>query len=290
MQAKLIVDSGSTKTDWCLMTADRQTQKHCSTQGINPYQQTGRAIQKIISDELMPQLGPVKDVAEIFFYGAGCREEMRPMMSDILKSVFFAASTIEVNSDLLAAARALCGDAPGVICILGTGANSCLYDGKHITANVPPLGYILGDEGGGAVLGRNLVNALFKGRLPKPVLDTFIEETRLTMTDIINKVYKEPMANRFLASLSMFVSRHIGDCDALRDLVIDNFRLFFRNNIGAYSYDTAPASKIQTVNAIGSMAYHYEKEFRAAATLEGYKVGLIERSPMEGLIRFHGRA
>lgn len=289
MQTTLIADSGSTKTDWCLTASNGKAFKQYSTQGINPYQQTEEAVSRIISQELVPQLGNVSGIAEIFFYGAGCRDEMRPAMSGILKGAFPAAHAIEVNSDLLAAARSLCGEQEGIACILGTGSNSCLYDGKQITANIPPLGYILGDEGSGAALGRNFVNALFKDRLPKTIAVSFSEEMRLPMSEIIRRVYKEPMANRFLASLSLFIGRHINDCDALRNLVIDNFRLFFRNNIKPYSRCPHTAGKALKVNAIGSMAYYYRDEFKAAAALEGFQTGRIERSPMVGLANFHTR-
>lgn len=283
---KLLADSGSTKTDWAL-THDGEVVCRCNTQGINPFQQDEDTIRGIISTELLPQLPAEKPITEVFFYGAGCRDEVCGMMASLIHSAIPSAATVEVNSDLLAAARALCGHKSGVACILGTGANSCLYDGTRITANVPPLGYILGDEGSGAVLGRNLVNALYKGRLPEPLLRTFTAETGLTLADVINKVYRQPMANRLLASFSLFVGRHIGEYEELRSLVIDNFRAFFRNNISVYGNSVSDADNRLTVNAIGSMAYYYHKEFSAAAALEGYTVGTVMRSPMSGLVAFH---
>jgi len=283
---KLIADSGSTKTDWALMRG-RGVASRCSTQGINPFQQDADAIKAVLSDELLPQLCADEPVTEVFFYGAGCRDEVCGMMAGIIREVFPLAVTVEVNSDLLAAARALCGREAGVACILGTGANSCLYDGEHIAANVPPLGYILGDEGSGAVLGRNLVNALYKGRLPEPLLEAFTAETALSLSDIINKVYRQPMANRFLASFSLFVGRHIDEYEELRDLVIDNFRAFFRNNVSRYRNNSFIQSSTLEISAVGSLACRYEKELRAAAAVEGFKVGAVARSPMDGLVSFH---
>lgn len=284
---KLIADSGSTKTDWSI-TQGGNIHTSFSTQGINPFQQDRNTIENIIGNELLPQIKETSRITKIFFYGAGCRAEMIPMMTEVLKKSFKTCNNIEVNSDLLAAARALCGHKEGIACILGTGANSCLYDGEIITANVPPLGYILGDEGSGAVLGRNFVNALFKGRMPKSLSETFMAETGLTIDDVIRKVYREPIGNRFLASFSLFISRHIDEYEELRNLVIDNFRMFFRNNISRYSYNCDTRRNTLKVNAIGSMANYYIEEFKAAAALEGFMVGKVERSPMKGLIAFHG--
>lgn len=282
----LIADSGSTKTDWCLTDNGREHSRFC-TQGINPFQQERGVIESIISNEVLPEIEESGTISEVQFYGAGCREEMRPMMTEVLKKTFPATEKVEINSDLLAAARALCGHEAGIACILGTGANSCLYDGECITANVPPLGYILGDEGSGAVLGRNFVNAMFKGRLPESLVDIFVSETGFTVADIIRKVYREPMGNRFLASFSLFINKHLADYDELRSLVVDNFREFFRNNVSRYTDCSERINNVLTVNAIGSMAHYYREELEDAAVLEGFKVGKTERSPMPGLVAFH---
>ncbi|MDO4161282.1 MAG: BadF/BadG/BcrA/BcrD ATPase family protein [Prevotellaceae bacterium] len=287
---KLIADSGSTKTDWCVINDD-QSIKRYSTQGINPFQQDEETIEKIIGIELICQLNSIEDITEVYFYGAGFRTEMQPLMKEILQKWFLNAKTIEVNTDLLGAAHALLGNQPGIACILGTGSNSCLYNGKDIVMNVPPLGYILGDEGSGAVLGRMFVNALFKGNLPSAILHDFTAETNLSVADIIRKVYREPLGNRFLASFSPFIHRHL-DNPCLRNIVIDNFRAFFRNNISHYvSSEHFDALKLQKsdieIHAIGSMAYHYTSEFIEAASLEGYRIGTIEKSPIDGLVRYH---
>ena len=193
-----------------------------------------------------------------------------------LKSI----SACDVYSDLLGAARAVCGRREGIACILGTGANSCLYDGERIVQNTPALGYILGDEGSGAVLGRRLLNALYKGRLPQHLREAFEQETSLTMSDVIERVYRQPLANRFLASLSPFVARHL-DEPALRNMVIDHFREFLRHNVAPYNAPQLP------VGFVGSMAFHYQAELREAAHQEGFIMGDVMKSPIDGLLRYH---
>ncbi len=274
---KLIADSGSTKTDWCVVDGGEvvfRTAGH----GINPFQQTDAEIENIVNNEFASGFGYAGKIAEIEFYGAGCRDEMVPRMELLLRKVFVNAVRVEVCSDILGAARALFDDREGIACILGTGANSCLYDGRRITANVPPLGYILGDEGSGAVLGRLFINALFKGGLPATMRDEFLKETGFTLADIINKVYREPLANRFLASMSVFIHNHLGNKD-LRNLAIDNFRSFFKRNVNLYGRMDLP------VGAVGSIAFYYKSELLEAAESEGYTVGKVIKSPMEGLVK-----
>lgn len=274
----LIADSGSTKTDWCVAEGGKVVMR-IATQGINPFHQDEKTIISIINDELMTQLGDTKTGA-IYFYGSGCRDEFVPLMQSAFSRFFPQASAIEVHGDLLGAARAVCGAGQGVACILGTGANSCLYDGKAIVCNTPPLGYILGDEGSGAVLGRLLVNSVFKRQLPDDICEAFVRETALTQADIIRRVYREPLANRFLASLAPFVHRHI-DSRPLQTLVVGNFRNFFRRNILQYGRPELP------VGCVGSIAFFFAEQLREAAEAEGLVIGNILRSPMDGLVEYH---
>lgn len=274
---KLIVDSGSTKTDWCVV-AGGVVVLRTAGQGINPLQQSVDVIEDIVKTEFVVQFDDACDITEIEFYGAGCRDGMVPRMEMLLRKLFVNAVKVEVCSDVLGAARALFGGREGIACILGTGANSCLYDGRRITANVPPLGYILGDEGSGAVLGRLFINALFKGGLPAAMRDEFLKETGLTLADIINKVYREPLANRFLASTSAFIHNHLYN-SRLRSLVVDNFRSFFKRNVNLYGRRDLP------VGAVGSIAFYYKSELLEAAEAEGYTVGKVIKSPMEGLVK-----
>ena len=274
----LIADSGSTKTDWVLTGEESLT---IQTQGISPVHQDEAVIRRILFDELLPQLAQRQHVVEtVCFYGSGCTPQHIPMVERLLRVAFPKATHIEVQSDLVGAARALCGRREGIACILGTGANSCLWDGGRIVQNTPALGYILGDEGSGAVLGRMFMNAIFKNPELSALRDLYLSENGLTMADIINKVYRQPMANRFLASTSLFISQHL-DVEELRLLVVDNFRRFFRCNIVPYGRYGLP------VHFVGSMAHHYAEQLREAAAAEGFRVGIIEKSPLSGLLHYH---
>ena len=274
----LIADSGSTKTDWAVVDNGRQVVA-MSTQGINPFHQDAENIATVIEEELLPKMCNIEPEG-IFFYGSGCREDKVEMMCGILGKAFPQCARIEAQGDLLAAARAVCGEREGIACIMGTGANSCLYDGNRVVENTPPLGYILGDEGSGAVLGKLFVNALFKGQLPSELKDEWLEETGLSLNIIINKVYREPLANRFLASTSRFIHQHLS-VEPLERMVVYNFREHFRRNVNQYG------RKDLTVGAIGSVAYYYREQLQKAATVEGYTLGKVMRSPMDGLVRYH---
>lgn len=294
----LIADSGSTKTDWTLIHSSHpmrwDTIATFHTQGITPIHQTPDEIRQILARELMAQLstfprqalinsrvleGSLLSQITVFFYGSGCTPTHVPVMKRILSEVF-SPQNIEVHSDLTAAARALCQYEAGIACILGTGANSCLYDGKDIVQNTPALGYILGDEGSGSVLGRLFMNAIFKNPQFAELRDDYLKTSKLTQADIINKVYREPMPNRFLASTSLYIKEHI-DQPLLCDLVVSNFRQFFRSNITPYQHPELP------VHFVGSMAFVYRDQLEQAAEQEGFHVGRTLQSPMEGLVTYH---
>ncbi|MBR1415789.1 MAG: ATPase [Prevotella sp.] len=270
----LLADSGSTKTDWALGSL------RMKTQGINPIHQDDDAILRILQDELCPQLtsGPrqLYGFDSIRFYGSGVRPEQEARMERLLKTAFPQAEHVEVKSDLLGAARALCGNAEGLACILGTGANSCLYDGEKIVANTPPMGYILGDEGSGAVLGARFLNALYKGRLYAGAQEDFEQHLGLSMADVITRVYRQPMANRWLASLSEFISTRL-EHPEVRAIVVQNFRDFISRNIRPYGRPDL------ALNAVGSIAYYYREQLAEAADAEGYRLGRVLRSPIDGL-------
>ena len=278
---KLIADSGSTKTDGCMISG-KDIVARVNTQGINPFHQDKNVIEKVIRTELLPSIGvPVEVVDAVYFYGAGCVDAVIPAMTETLQYIFQSAKIVEVHSDLVAAARSLFGQENGIACILGTGSNSCLYKNGKITANIPPLGYILGDEGSGAALGRLFFNGIFKGGLPEEIRDLYMKETGYTYSNIINKVYREPLANRFLASVSAFINAHKNEYPQLQELVINNFRAFFQNNIARYN------NVRLKVGAVGSIAYYYKKELCKAAELEGYEFSDIEKAPMGGLLSYH---
>lgn len=277
----LIADCGSTKIDWCV-TENKKVVKQVFTHGMNAVMLTRDEMAQRIKSELMPELGELAGkISEIYFYGAGCiSEEVCGNVAEALRENV-PAEKIEVYTDLLAAAHALCGNEPGIACILGTGSNSCYYDGKNIVDNVSPLGYILGDEGSGAVLGKILVGDVLKNQLPQDLCEAFLKENNLDRLEIIKRVYKEPGGNRFLASLTPFLLRNI-DRKEIHDLVLSSFKAFFVRNVCQY-----PGHTGQKVNFIGSIAFYYQDVLMQAATECGCTVGTIIKSPMEGLIAYH---
>ena len=294
----IIADSGSTKTDWTLLNPSSIHQNKVvatfHTQGITPIHQSAEVIRQIIGQELIQQLSsfprarlvdsgllekPLLSNLSVYFYGSGCTPAHVPMMKQLLAGVL-SAEYVEVHSDLMAAARALCGHEEGIACILGTGANSCLYDGTAIVQNTPALGYILGDEGSGSVLGRNFMNAIFKNPQFAAIRDEYLAQEKLTLADIIQRVYREPMGNRFLASTSLYISQHL-DNPLIEQLVLDNFTLFFRRNIAPYQRPDLP------VHFVGSMAHHYHKQLLQVAHAEGLTMGRVLKSPMDGLVSYH---
>ena len=280
---KLIVDNGSTKSDWCFIDEGgyRQT---VQTEGINPIIQTEQEIKSILcgcltNDSHLQDIN-LQSVSDIFFYGAGCNSDTRGKIIAILREFINTEANIEVESDLLGAARALCGHDRGIVCILGTGSNSCYYNGKKIMLHTPALGYILGDEGSGAVLGRKFINGILKGTLPHSMRDEYLEWNGMTTSDIIYNVYKGKSPNRFLASTSLFIAKHL-DNEILEQMVIDNFKDFIEKNILPYKMYDIP------LNAVGSMAFYYRNQLIKAARATGYHVGEIIKSPIHDLVNYH---
>lgn len=273
----LIADSGSTKTEWDLDGL------RIKTQGINPFHQDDDTIRAILYDELLPQLYSHCSVSEfsslkVSFYGSGVRPELEEKIVRLLSEAFPEAKQIDAHSDLLGAAIALCGHSEGIACILGTGANSCLFDGQRVVKNTPPMGYILGDEGSGAVLGIRFLNALYKDRLPHTILSDFEAYIGMSLAQVVDRVYRQPLANRWLASLSEFIHAHM-DEPLIEALVVENFRDFLRYNVDPYGRRDLP------VSALGSIAYYYQSQFLEALKSEGYTVGKILRGPLDGLVR-----
>ncbi len=271
---RLICDSGSTKTDW--IVADGATSVlRFSTCGLNPAVMGIDRVKELLLSVLLPHVEGL-DISDVEYYGAGCTQDIIPDMRRLLADLIPSAQSVLVASDILGAAKAVCGKECGIAAILGTGANSCLFDGEKIVSNTPALGFILGDEGSGAVLGRMFLNAHLKGLLPESVSVAFVNETGLTQQDIIAKVYRSATPNRFLASMSPFIRQHL-DVSQLRELVIENFRNFFTHNIRQYGHPELP------VNCIGSMAFYYTAELKEAAQREGFTIGRILRSPIDGI-------
>ena len=283
----LLADSGSTKVHWCLVTASGQ----CSdvfTDGINPLFQTCDAMRNSICNQLLPQISSLLwagTLTHVFFYGAGCTPEKKVFVKRALEGVFKKAE-VQVESDMLGAARGLLGHNAGVACILGTGSGSCFYDGEHIEWCVPSLGYILGDEGSAAVLGKRLVGDLLKNQLGDDLKELFFKEYETSMADIIEKVYRQPFPNRFLAKLSKFCADHIED-KRIHDLVYDHFVQFIRRNIVQYFQPSAVSIQKSAVGFVGSVAYYYRSILEEAMQAEGLPLGTILKDPIEGLKEYH---
>lgn len=280
MEQLLIADSGSTKTEWAVVGAKGSCHT-VRTSGLNPYYQTDDEMQYILDTELLPALEDEKRPAQVHFYGAGCTPAKADGMAQVLCRVLhLGADAVHVDSDMLGAARALCGHDEGIACILGTGSNSCQYDGLRIVANVSPLGFILGDEGSGAVLGRRLVADVLKGQLPDGLCRRFLERFALTPAEVVERVYRRPFPNRFLASLSPFLAENIGE-PCLRALVVESFCDFLRRNVAHYDCRRLPA------HFTGSVAYHYRDLLAEAAERTGMRLGTVTQSPLRGLVAYH---
>ena len=278
MNCILVADSGSTKTDWILISGENNALE-VHTAGLNPVRDSQSVIFSIFSEELLPQL-PSLIIQDIYFYGAGCILPFSKVIQEALAKFFPKTPHISVESDLLGAARALCGHNEGIACILGTGSNSCYYDGQTIRQNTPPLGYILGDEGSGSVLGKTFAGQLLKGLFPETLSQQFFQETGLTQLDILNKVYREPRPNAFLASFVPFIAAHRQE-EGIHRLIIENFRLFLTRNITPYHRSDLP------ICFVGSIADVFQDELTEALNLEGFKKGEILRKPIKKIVKFH---
>lgn len=272
---KLIADSGSTHCDWILTGEEIAYQ----TKGINPFYQTEDEIIEIIANYLL-NIDDLQDIAAVHFYGAGCSF---PEKKGILRSALskcLPETDIEVESDLLAAARGLCGKESGIACILGTGSNSCFYDGEKITANVPSLGFILGDEGSGAALGKSLISNILKKMLSENIINKFEEKYPISTAEIIENVYRRPFANRYLAGFCEFLLEN-QDEPEVDALILNEFQSFFDRNIAKYDFRNF------SVNFVGSVAFHFSRQLRQVAGYNEFRIEKIVQSPMEGLVEFH---
>jgi N-acetylglucosamine kinase-like BadF-type ATPase len=274
----LIADSGSTKVKWYL-TENKKKIYSIVTEGINPYFQSYDEIFLLINNFVHPKLKDYR-IDVIYFFGAGCSTSEN---TEIVKKALannFSETTIEIDSDLMGAAIGLCGNNAGIVAILGTGSNSCFYDGKKIVKQINPLGYILGDEGSGAVLGRLFLGACLKNQLNKGIKEQFLEEYQLTIPEILNKVYKQQTPNRFLAQFTYFIRKNIED-NSIYNIVFSNFTDFFRKNIMQLDYKT------HTVYFTGSIAFHFQDVLKTVAEKLEIKVGKIDKSPINGLIKYY---
>jgi len=275
----LIADGGSTKTDWRLIKEGREY-KQVQTPGFNPYLVGSDEIEEILWKELQPYIDNTA-VSEVYYYGAGCSTPVKNMIVEIAFEKIFTNARIYISHDLLAAAHALCGDSEGIAAILGTGSNSCYYDGKDIKDGIFSLGYFFGDEGSGAYLGRQLLTAYLHKDLPEEIEIRFKEEYPKSLESILDAVYTKPAPSRFLASFSRFINNNL-DHPYIYNLVAEAFRAFYKYQVCCYA-----RHKEVPVHFVGSVAYHYKDILTKVGLEFGIKTGKFIKAPIDGLVEYH---
>ncbi len=280
MKNKLIADAGSTKVEWALLKADGEVATSFTSDGLNVLLAHPDVVTKALKEVAQRLPSDVK-VEEVHYYGAGCAtDEICSKTKEAIAEIWNDAD-INVASDLLGAARALFGKRKGIACILGTGSNSCLYDGSVIVSQIPSLGYVLGDEGSGAALGKRLVSDAFKNQLPESIREKFLGAYGLTLPSILDNIYRNPSPNKFLASLVPFLHDNLWN-PYIYSLVLKELTKFVARNVAMY-----PGAHTLDLSFTGSIAFHFAKILREAAESLGYRVTSIAETPMEGLMEFH---
>jgi N-acetylglucosamine kinase-like BadF-type ATPase len=276
----LIADSGSTKTSWRLVDENKKI-SHFLTDGLNPFFKSQGEIVEEITTDLIPHFPKGTNVTQIYFYGAGCSSESKCAMIKEAFAQCFPGAIATVHHDILAAARATCARSEGIVCILGTGSNSCLYNGSTIVTIIGGLGYILGDEGSGTHLGKNLIEAYLNKELPEKLRKEFDDTYHLTKEEIDKRVYEKPQANRFLASFSRFIGEHKMD-PYLARMIENCLDSFFEKYVCRY-----PDYTKKQVHFVGSIADYYTDILRTVAKKRNITIGKILPYPIEELTLFH---
>ncbi|MBK9525746.1 MAG: hypothetical protein IPO39_13675 [Bacteroidetes bacterium] len=276
----LIADSGSTKTEWNLVMDSGKviTLKSC---GLNPYFLDAAQIADIISKELIPGIPESEKVEHIYFYGAGCGT---PEKCEILRAGLaqhFGHGKIHVFSDLLGAARSLCKNKSGWVGILGTGSNVGFYNGNTIALQVPSLGYILGDDGSGVDIGKRILQAFLNNEMDSGMQERFVQEYKLSKDEIMESIYRRPLANRFIASFAPFAAQNKSLMN-IEKMVLDAFRNYFEKGILKY-----PQYKTHSIHLTGSIAHYFSEEIRKIGKEMGIQIGEITQSPGKGLVEYH---
>ena len=275
----IVADSGSTCTDWVFIEGEN-IKSTFQTKGLNPYFTKSEEITNELKLKF-PRNISISDVDKIYFYGAGCStEKLKSIINNGLKQ-FFTDSEIIIEHDLLAAARALFQNESGIAVILGTGANTCYYNGKSIVKNVTSLGYILGDEGGGDYLGKLFISSYLNGELPNEISEKFYNEYNLRTEQILHAVYKEPYPNKFLASFSKFILKYSNN-EYVSEIINKSFSDLFIKHI--CKYDNYDKLKIR---ATGSVSYFFQDQFKKTALKFNANIDLIEKEPINRLVQFH---
>lgn len=275
----LIADGGSTKSAWCQINQDGH-KVNFNTEGYNPYFVDTQAIVASLEEQLPAELER-SAVKEVYYYGAGCSTpEKVETVAKAMRTVFGNAKVF-VGHDLLAAARALMGTKPGFAAILGTGTNSCIYDGKDVTLNIDSLGYFLGDEGSGSFIGKQLLRDYMRGYMPEELRAAFLKQYELENEDIFDNIYNKPLPNRFLASFSKFAYEH-NSFSYCRGVVKTAFQYFFKNLVCHY-----PNYQSYTFNCVGSVGYNFRDILTEVCNENGMQTGKIIRAPIDDLVEFH---
>jgi N-acetylglucosamine kinase-like BadF-type ATPase len=273
----LVSESGSTKTDWRLISKDGHVQ--FNTIGFNPYHISTEMVVEALLNSGMERVK--EKVKEVYFYGAGCSTSENKEAIRVPLKKYFSSAKVEVDHDLLAAARATCGTEKGMVGILGTGSNSCLFDGKEIVHNVRALGYVLGDYGGGAHIGKSFIKSYLEGEFNDTIVSSFKKKYNLTASQILDAVYKQPLPNRFLAQFSEFVAENMQEPE-LKEMVVKCFHDFFKTNVCKY-----PNYSELRLHLVGSIAKIYRKEIESVAQEYGVTIGKLVKQPIDQLVDFH---
>lgn len=278
MAVKLIADSGATKCEWCLLAADKK--KKIITQGISPYFLNAEQIVDLLQKELLPKLKGI-EVDEVYYYGTGLSNPNNVKTVKTAMKRLFPGSSLEATHDLMAAARALCGNQKGVACILGTGSNSCYYDGKKIVKNSPGLGYVLGDEGSGSYLGKKVIQYYLYNTFDEDLRARFDAKFVTTPIEILENVYKKPMANRYLASFAIFLAENRGHY-MVENIIEDGLNDFIINHLYKYRETwTLP------IHFAGSIAFGFRDVLKELCSSYELEMGTVLKNPMQGLIEYH---
>jgi len=275
----LIADSGSTKTDWRILHGKQPIQA-ISTIGFNPVlTNTAKIIKELKKAFREQQVNETMNA--VYYYGAGCWNTATCEIVSKALFAIFPKAKIEVTNDLLGAARAVCGKSAGIACILGTGANSCLYDGKEVIDNVPALGFIIGDEGSGAYLGKQLLKSYFYRELPKMLAEKLLAEQTISKQLLLENVYQSKVGNRYLASFAKFIIQEKAH-PFIEQLITDAFDTFLQRQVKKY-----PRAGNYPIHFIGSIAYFLEAILAERLKVNGLQIGNIIRQPIDGLVDFH---
>ena len=276
----VIADSGSTKTTWCVVDASGKIREF-NTEGYNPCYAGGEKLSEILKPHLLDNFDTSR-VHQVSFYGAGVFEDKYDRIHNALHPVFPNAR-IEAGSDLTGAARALLGYKPGFAAILGTGSNSCLYDGEKITHHVQSLGFLLGDEGSGGYMGKRLITDYIRGYMPEEVRQWFWETYRLSGAQLLHRIYSDPTPNRYCASFTRFLTgEHAGHEYLEQHVICGSFRDFFNRIVQFY-----PDYQKYMFNCVGSIGWIFRDRLTFMASEFGMATGNIINSPMEGLVKYH---